>query len=67
VLIADEISICGTLAELVPIQKIENFDIDPNGPIFKTIRDKFFRVARGEEKLDGFECTFVPDSRIRNS
>lgn len=66
VLIADEISICGTLAELVPIKKIENSDINPDGPIFKAIRDKFFRIVRGEEKLNGFEVTFVPTARIKN-
>lgn len=66
VLIADEISICGTLAELVPIQKIEDVEIDPNGPVFSKIREKFFRIVRGEEKFDGFEVTFVPESKIKN-
>jgi branched-chain amino acid aminotransferase len=66
VLIADELAICGTLAELVPIKKIEDIDIDPNGPILKKIRDKFFRVVRGEEKHEGFEVSFVPNSRIKN-
>ena len=66
VLIADELAICGTLAELVPVKKIEESDIDPDGPVLSTIRNKFFRVVRGEEKHEEFEVTFVPESYIKN-
>jgi branched-chain amino acid aminotransferase len=65
-LIADEISICGSLAELVPIKSIDNMPVDPDGPVLKKIRDKYFRVVRGEEKDPGFEVTFIPPSRIKN-
>ena len=65
-LIADEISICGSLAELVPIKSIDNMPIDPDGPVLKKIRDKYFKVVRGEEKDPSLEVTFIPPSRIKN-
>jgi len=65
-LIADEISICGSLAELVPIKSIDNMPIDPDGTVLKQIRDKYFRVVRGDEKDPCFEVTFIPPSRIKN-
>lgn len=65
-LIADELAICGTLAELVPIKKIEGTPVNPNGMLLTKIRDKFFRVARGEEKCEGFSISYVPDSFIKN-
>jgi branched-chain amino acid aminotransferase len=66
VLIADELAICGTLAELVPVKKIEDNDINPDGPVLSTIRNKFFNVVRGEEKHKDFEVTFIPDAFIKN-
>jgi branched-chain amino acid aminotransferase len=45
-LIADEIAICGTLAELVPVKKIGPNKIDPYGPILTPLREKLFRIVR---------------------
>jgi branched-chain amino acid aminotransferase len=66
ILIADELAICGTLAELVPIKKIDGQDIDPNGPVLKKIRDKFFNVVRGKEENPDFVATYIPESKIKN-
>jgi branched-chain amino acid aminotransferase len=65
-MIADELAICGTLAELVPVQMIDSHPINPDGPLLSKIREKFFRAVRGEETVPSLEVTFVPDSRIRN-
>ena len=45
-LIADEIALCGTLAELVPVKSIDGLPLDPNTPILKSLQDRFFRVVR---------------------
>lgn len=63
-LIADEIAICGTLTELVPIQMIGSNPIDPFGPLLTKIREKFFKVVRGEETESFFDVTYVPESKI---
>lgn len=65
-LIADEIAICGTLAELVPVQLIDSNSIEPFGPLLTKIRDLFFRVVRGEEKESFFDVEFVPNFKINS-
>ena len=66
ILIADELAICGTLAELVPIKNIDGQEIDPFGPILSSIRNKFFNVVRGLEESPDLEITYIPNSRIKN-
>ena len=65
ILIANELAICGTLAELVSIKNIDGQDIDPNGSVLKKIRDKFFRIVRGLEENPDFEATYIPESKIK--
>lgn len=60
-LIADELAICGTLAELVPVKLIDSNQIDPYGPLLTKIREKFFNTVRGKDSVPFFEVTFVPD------
>ncbi len=67
VLIADELAICGTLAELVPIASIDGLPMNPNGPLLTSIRDRFFKVARGQESDPSFEATVVPKEYIKNA
>ena len=59
-LIADELSLAGTLAELVPVKAIDGSAVDPDGPVLSRLRQRFFEVVRGEsEELDA-ESSFVP-------
>jgi branched-chain amino acid aminotransferase len=58
--IANEIALCGTLAELVPVKSIDGLELDPDGPILSKIRQRFFRLVTGEESHPMVECTFVP-------
>jgi len=64
-LIADEIAICGTLAELVPVKKIDDEEVDPHGPVLTRIREKFFNTVRGVESFPGLEISFVPNSLMK--
>lgn len=65
-LIADELAICGTLAELVPVQMIDSNPVSPYGPLLTKIRDKFFSVVRGQEKGSILEVEFVPNLKTRS-
>ncbi|MBN2522554.1 MAG: aminotransferase class IV [Bacteroidales bacterium] len=67
VLIADELAICGTLAELVPIASIDGLPMNANGPLLTSIRDRFFKVVRGQESDPFFETTLVPKEYIKNA
>ena len=64
-MIADEIAICGTLAELVPVKKIEEEELDPYGPVLTRIREKFFNTVRGKEAFPELEMSFVPKSMMK--
>jgi len=65
--IADELAICGTLAELVPIISIEGMTLNPNGPLLTAIRDRFFKVVRGEATDPTFEVSFIPGKFIKKA
>jgi branched-chain amino acid aminotransferase len=46
-LIADEIAVCGTLAELVHVKAIENVVLDPNAKLLRSVQARFFEAVRG--------------------
>jgi branched-chain amino acid aminotransferase len=58
-LIADEIALCGTLAELVPVKSIDGMPLAPNSRILKSLQARYFRVARNLERLPGVELSIV--------
>jgi branched-chain amino acid aminotransferase len=63
-LIADELAICGTLAELVPVNSIDGLPLTPCGPVLAEIRNRFFKVVRGEERDPEFEVSFIPTTYL---
>ncbi len=65
-LIADEIAICGTLAEVVPVKMIDTNKLEAYGPILSKIREKFFRVVRGEESEPYLDVDLVPVAKLRH-
>jgi len=62
-LISDEVCICGTLAELVPVEQIDTVKLNPETPILSKIRKKFYNIVRGMEEHPEFEVSFVPESK----
>lgn len=58
--VADELCACGTLAELVPIRRLDLFDFDPAGPAFTELRKSFFATVRGKAKHGSIAMTPVP-------
>ncbi|MDF7806298.1 aminotransferase class IV [Pontiellaceae bacterium B12219] len=65
-LIADELALVGSLAELVPVEEIDGFKINPNGEILSRVRNKFFETVRGEDTELDAEFSFVPKEKMRN-
>jgi branched-chain amino acid aminotransferase len=63
-LVADELALVGSLAELVPVQEIDGFELDSQGPILSRVRDRFFATVRGEESELDAEFSFVPAEKI---
>lgn len=65
-LIADELALVGSLAELVPVEEVDGFKINSDGAILSNVRKKFFETVRGaDEELDA-EFSFVPNEKIRS-
>ena len=58
-LVADELALCGTLAELVPVKSIDGLPLDPASPILKSLQDRYFRVVRNLERIPGVELFVV--------
>jgi branched-chain amino acid aminotransferase len=58
-LVADEICICGTLAELVPVEKLDEFSLNPDGPILGKIRTHFEAIVRGPDEPESIQITTV--------
>ncbi len=58
-LIADEIAICGTLAELVLVQSIDGLSLNPKSKLLRSLQDRFFRAARNIEPHPSVELTAV--------
>lgn len=57
--IADEMSVCGTLAELVPIRMMDSFELNTNGPILGRLQQEFFDIVRGKKQHPAFEFTTI--------
>jgi len=59
--IADEVFLCGTAAEVVPVAEIDTRKVGKGGrgPVTKKMQDQFFRTARGEGKYTEEWLTLV--------
>jgi branched-chain amino acid aminotransferase len=62
-LIADEIALCGTLSELVPVRSIEGQALSGNSTLLTTLQGKYFEVVRGAQSHPSVEIAVLPGSR----
>ena len=58
-LVADEIAICGTLAELVLVESLDGLALNPKSQLLRSLQARFFRAARNIEPHPSIELTFV--------
>jgi branched-chain amino acid aminotransferase len=66
-LVADEIAICGTLAELVLVKSIDGLPLNPKSQLLRSLQDRFFRAARNIEPHPAVELTLASRSASRAS
>ena len=57
--VADELAIVGTLAELVPVEQIEDIKLEMPQQVLQRVADRFWSAVRGIEPLPGLELTRV--------
>ena len=48
-LVADEIALCGTLAELILVTSIEGLPLNGEAPLLRSLQDRYFRAVRNIE------------------
>ena len=66
-LVADEIAICGTLAELVLVKTIDGLPLNENSNLLRSLQDRFFRAARNIDPHPFVELTLVERKAAANS
>jgi branched-chain amino acid aminotransferase len=48
-LIADEVFLCGTAAKIVPVKRLENYQLQETNPITQKLREKLIAITEGRE------------------
>jgi len=57
--IADEIRLVGTLAELTPVSRVDEYELPPTSPVTNLIAETFWRAVRGNPPHPAVELTFI--------
>lgn len=58
-LVADELALCGTLAEMIPIQSIEGLPLAMPSKILQVLQDRYFAAVRGIKPHEAVALTRV--------
>ncbi len=48
-IIADEVFLCGTAAKVVPVNRIENYELSQHRPITQKLQEKFVAITENRE------------------
>ena len=64
-LVADELAICGTLAEVVPVRKIEGHLLPADSAILKALQTGYFQAVRGIAPHPDIELTKITPATNR--
>lgn len=59
-LVADEIAICGTLAEVTLVKSIEGLPLSKDASILGVLQDRYFQAVRGSKPHPFVELSYVP-------
>ena len=59
-LLADEIALCGTLSELVPVRSIEGQVLPGDSPLLSSLQRRFFDAVRGIDPHPSVEISALP-------
>ena len=59
-LIADEIALAGTLAEITPVNRVDEFTLPTESPIVSLLQKRYFEAVRGSRPHTAVDMTPVP-------
>jgi branched-subunit amino acid aminotransferase/4-amino-4-deoxychorismate lyase len=57
--IAEEIRLIGTLAELAPVNRVDEYELPPTSPLTDLISETFWAAVRGITPHSAVELTFI--------
>lgn len=57
--IADEIRLIGTLAELAPVTRVDEYELPPTSPLTDLVAETFWSAVRGATPHPAVELTFI--------
>jgi len=60
-LVADEVAIAGTLAEIVKVMRIDNYELPEETPVLDRIADRFWDAVRQVESHPAADLTIIAD------
>jgi branched-chain amino acid aminotransferase len=60
-LVADELAIAGTLAEIVKVERIDNYELPRETPVLDMIADRFWNAVRQVEPHPTADLTIIAD------
>ena len=63
-LVADEIALCGTLAELITVTSIEGVSLAKDPPLLSSIQKRFFDAVRNVDPHPFVERTLMASGRV---
>lgn len=66
-LVADEIGLCGTLAELIPVKSIQGQPLPDESPILGALQTRYLDAVRGVVPHPAVELTFLPSTKSKES
>jgi branched-chain amino acid aminotransferase len=57
--VADEVCLAGTLAEIVPVRRIDEFFLPKESPLLSAVSDRFWRAVRGIDPMPAIDLSMV--------
>ena len=57
--VADEVCLAGTLAEIVPVRRIDDFSLPEKSPILSSVASYFWKAVRGEDHHHAVDLSMV--------
>lgn len=63
-LVADELGLCGTLAELTIVKSIEGYPLSVESPVLRALQARYFETVRGLSEDPSIDLTIVPSVAV---
>lgn len=63
--ICDEMALVGTLAEIIPVRRIDDYPLPEEQPILQALQERFFTAVRGRDPHPAVDLSLVREAATR--